>query len=241
MYLIKKLNTINFKKHIIIISLFALLIGISEVHYLKTFKNYDNNTELLLFYIECLNDLWLYFLPISGLYLYLSDDILKFNIERKYAYKFKVKNDISKNSIIITFIYTIIFILITNLFLVITLYFFSNKSINGNFIIYLNVSIILQTAVFIIYNLICLCINSIFNNDLILTFAKSGIFLMILLGFNSQFEEIIMNISLYNFFTINNIITKNKTVLYSILLLCLIIYILINIKNKLSDRDVYLD
>lgn len=241
-YIFERIKNLNIKKHIVLIVLISIIISLSEIKFLNNFMEYNGLTELHIVYIESINNLWIYFIPVLGFYLCLTNNLIDYNMEKRYVYKFKSKNQLIKFNIILILIYTLFFSLVINLLLLLILASNFNDKVDIKLISTLVISIILQAIVLFIYNLVCLLFELIFykNSNLILLFLKSGIFLFVLFGFNSSLSKIINDISLYNFFTISNIYNSNRTILFAILLLILIMYFLINFIMNFNEKLEYL-
>lgn len=240
-YIFERIENLNIKKQVFLIILIATIISLAEIKFLKDFMEYNSLTKLQIVYIESINNLWIYFIPILGLYLYLSNNLIDYNMEKRYVYKFKSKKNLIKLNIWVMLIYTLLFSLIINILLLLILALNFNDKVDIKLISSLVVSILLQTIVLFIYNLVCLLFDTIFykNSNFALLFLKAGVFLLVLFGFNSSLSKIINDISLYNFFTISNIYSSNKTIVFAILLLSLIIYFLISFIMYFNENLEY--
>lgn len=241
-YIIERIKTINIKVHLSILIISSTIISITGVIFTKNFYDYNSDTNIFISYVEIINSLWIYYIPIVSLYLYLSSTIIDYNVEKRYIYKFKSKKLLVKSNIIITLIYTISFCLINNLILLMILLFNFNPKIDIKTILNLILSIALQIFVLFIYNLICLLVDLIFykQSNLAILVTKVFLLLSVLFSVNSSYYNIINNISLYKFFTLSNIIKSKNTILYSILLLSFISYSLILLIISINNEFEYL-
>lgn len=238
-YILYRLKSINIPQKMIIIILFSFFVFLSTNNTINELYN----IEILFIdaYKFTLNDPIIYYIPVVMLYFYFINHISQCEFERKYVYRFKFKNELLKINIIINFIFTIIYIFSINILISLFLAIKFGLNINSDYVTYLATSCILQILVLYIYNLLYILFDYVFvkNKLLILSILNCLIILTTMIGTSLGDLSKLLNISLYTYFTVENIILSGKITLFGIMLLVFTIFLFTNILHLLINKLEY--
>lgn len=174
---------------------------------------------------------WQYFLPICCYYLYITNSVF-FGIEDDYISKFKSKSSWINIKIFQLLIITSIYITVIFISIFFSLNVIYKEPISNIFSIEVCISWFLQVGVLLIYSLVCVLVGVIFQNkkNLSISITKVIICSMTFIGYFTDYLNLILNISLFNLFTLERISENfNQNITFALFFLIFIIYIIINI------------
>ena len=178
---------------------------------------------------------WTFFIPVISYFFVFNNNIIKSDMcILRYSSRKKYIKDKMKYLITLILMYVFVIYLVAG---------FSIKSklivyIEADFFINIVKLLILNIMVLYIYSLIVLYASEFINLRYSVYITKVIILLTSIVGFYSDEFGWVLNISLYNFISINTILNSNKNVLSSLFLLMIIIVILSEIVlYKTSRKD----
>jgi len=178
---------------------------------------------------------WTFFIPVISYFFVFNNIIIKSDMcILRYSSRKKYIKDKMKYLITLILMYVFVIYLVAG---------FSIKSklivyIEADFFINIVILLILNIMVLYIYSLIVLYASEFINLRYSVYITKVIILLTSIVGFYSDEFGWVLNISLYNFISINTILNSNKNVLSSLFLLMIIIVILNKIVlYKTSRKD----
>lgn len=223
--------------------LLSILLGLltvisSVISYQNTDITIISHNDITRSFKAVTNLTWQYFLPMCCYYLYITNNIF-FGIDDNYIYKFKSKSDWINSKVMQVVIMTILYTLSIFLGVFIALVVIYNIDITNLINIDLLIAWFLQTSILMVYSLICILMGILFLNkkSFAISITKIIICALPFIGFFSDNISFILDICLFNMFTIERIQQYlNGNIVFILAMLCSIIYVFINLIYYLSNK-----